>query len=193
MSAKIFGKLSKDCSVKIKRSNGKVHDANVQSFNEENKTVHVEWFENEDIKGKELPVSTVLSLNPEYKTQEMKEVKESSTSNVTTNNGAAANIGRKSIFIAKSQSRLKENKIPVRSKAPSAAPQQQPTASSSSMEPPTTSSQPKGRKSEVVRNMEKIESDRVARRNEQKQARYQRDQQRAKHDVNDKQWEFAQM
>ena len=51
----------------------------------------------------------------------------------------------------------------------------------------------KGRKSEVVRNMEKIESDRVARRNEQKQARYQRDQIRSKHDVNDKQWEFAQM
>ena len=52
---------------------------------------------------------------------------------------------------------------------------------------------PKSRKSEVVKNMEKIESDRKQRRDEQKQARYQRDQQRAKHDVNDKQWEFAQM
>jgi len=194
MSTKIFGTLVKDCQVKIKRSNGKVHDANVQNFNEENHTVHVEWFENEDIKGKELPVSTVFALNPEYKTQDMKEVKESSTSNVTTSN-SDSNIGRKSIFIAKSQSRLKENKIPVRSKP---QPQQAPTASSSSMEPPalpqsSAGAVQKGRKSEVVRNMEKIESDRVARRNEQKQARYQRDQIRSKHDVNDKQWEFAQM
>ena len=114
----------------------------------------------------------------------MKEVKESSTSNVTQSRG---DISRKSIFIAKSQSRLKENKIPVRSK---------PTSSASSMDPPaapTAQLDKKPRKSEVVRNMEKIESDRRQRRDEQKQARYQRDQQRAKHDVNDKQWEFAQM
>jgi len=187
-SANIFGTLKLNDEVKIKRSNGKVHTATVQSFTEANGTVHVEWFENEDIKGKELPAASILSLNPQFKTQGMKEVKESSTSNVTQSRG---DISRKSIFIAKSQSRLKENKIPVRSK---------PTSSVSSMEPPSALPGPssaqvdkKPRKSEVVRNMEKIESDRRQRRDEQKQARYQRDQQRAKHDVNDKQWEFAQM
>ena len=49
------------------------------------------------------------------------------------------------------------------------------------------------RKSEVVRNVEKLEHDRRDRRDQAKNLRYKRDQQRAKHDVDDKQWEFAQM
>ena len=83
-SANIFGTLQLNDEVKIKRSNGKIHTATVQvsfqldffkgfkffkSFTEANGTVHVEWFENEDIKGKELPAASVLALNPQYKTQ----------------------------------------------------------------------------------------------------------------------------
>ena len=49
------------------------------------------------------------------------------------------------------------------------------------------------KKEPTVRNIDKIESERIERRENQAKMRYQRDQIKAKHDVNDAQWEFAEM
>ena len=104
------------------------------------------------------------------------------------------NIARKSILIPSSKARLKKENIQPSSQSRiSVASHSQSRfakpSSSSSAVPKTGLS----RKSEAVRAVEKIERDRADRRENQQKARYQRDQQRSKHDVNDKQWEFAQM
>ena len=52
-NAQLLGSIRKDSKVKIKRSNGVIHEAVVIRLEPQNKTfcVHVEWFENQDIKG----------------------------------------------------------------------------------------------------------------------------------------------
>lgn len=46
-----FGGVQKDAKVQIKRSNGVVHEAIVTSVEQDTSVVHVEWFENQDVKG----------------------------------------------------------------------------------------------------------------------------------------------
>lgn len=50
--------------LQIKRSDGRVHAAVVSGFNEANESVTVEWFENQETKGKELDLRHVAALNP---------------------------------------------------------------------------------------------------------------------------------
>lgn len=50
--------------VDIKRSDGRVHAAVVSGFNEATDSVTVEWFENQETKGKELDLNHLASLNP---------------------------------------------------------------------------------------------------------------------------------
>eukprot|EP00039_Didymoeca_costata_P003918 m.70485 g.70485 ORF g.70485 m.70485 type:complete len:740 (+) comp12138_c0_seq1:232-2451(+) len=50
--------------LQIKRSDGRVHAAVVSGFNESNESVTVEWFENQETKGKELDLRHVAALNP---------------------------------------------------------------------------------------------------------------------------------
>ena len=151
----------------------------------------IQWFEKEDVKGKELSVNAVLDLNPEFRLAD--EPAQSVSRSVRE--ASQSNIARKSILIPSSKARLKKENIQPSSQSRiSVASHSQsriakPSSSSSATGPKTGLS----RKSEAVRAVEKIERDRVDRRENQQKARYQRDQQRSKHDVNDKQWEFAQM
>lgn len=46
-----LGGLKERISITIQRSNGIKHDACIQTIDEKNRTVHVEWFEGQDIKG----------------------------------------------------------------------------------------------------------------------------------------------
>lgn len=50
--------------VDIKRSDGRVHPAVVSGINEATESVTVEWFENQETKGKELDLRHVAALNP---------------------------------------------------------------------------------------------------------------------------------
>ncbi|XP_074667323.1 kinesin-like protein KIF2A isoform X5 [Strix aluco] len=44
---------------------GRIHQAMVTSLNEDNKSVTVEWIENGDAKGKEIDLESIFSLNPD--------------------------------------------------------------------------------------------------------------------------------
>ncbi|XP_064153068.1 kinesin-like protein KIF2A isoform X3 [Anguilla rostrata] len=59
-----FGKIIVGIYVEIKRSDGRIHQAMVTSVNEENESVTVEWIENGDTKGKEIDLESIFSLNP---------------------------------------------------------------------------------------------------------------------------------
>uniref|UniRef100_A0A5S6Q861 Kinesin-like protein n=1 Tax=Trichuris muris TaxID=70415 RepID=A0A5S6Q861_TRIMR len=52
-------------SVKIQRSDGRVHKALVSGVNEENKFISVEWFENGETKGKSVTFADLLCFNPD--------------------------------------------------------------------------------------------------------------------------------
>merc|ERR1712113_378759 len=160
--ADIFGSLEKDSKIKIKRSNGVVHQATVTSLVPGNLTVNVEWFENEDIKGKELSVEQVFHLNPEYRPAHGK-VDRRTVREVSSQSAMAS---RKSVLIPTAQSLLKkENKIPSvhSSSASKISVSSRRDNNFAEPAPPRAS-----RKSEVVRNVEKIDSDRRDRRENQK-------------------------
>ncbi|XP_017036185.1 kinesin-like protein Klp10A [Drosophila kikkawai] len=52
-------------SVKIKRTDGRVHMAVVAVINQPGKCITVEWYERGETKGKEVELDAILSLNPE--------------------------------------------------------------------------------------------------------------------------------
>ncbi|XP_062869624.1 kinesin-like protein KIF2A isoform X2 [Trichomycterus rosablanca] len=63
--AAIFGKILIGIYVEIKRSDGRIHQAMVTSLNEDNDSVTVEWIENGDTKGKEIDLESIFALNPD--------------------------------------------------------------------------------------------------------------------------------
>ncbi|KAG9334749.1 hypothetical protein JZ751_006586 [Albula glossodonta] len=65
-----FGKIIVGIYVEIKRSDGRIHQAMVTSVNEENESVTVEWIENGDTKGKEIDLESIFSLNPDLAPEE---------------------------------------------------------------------------------------------------------------------------
>ncbi|KAM4634549.1 LOW QUALITY PROTEIN: kinesin-like protein KIF2A [Polymixia lowei] len=68
--AAIFGKIIVGIYVEIKRSDGRIHQAMVTSLNEDNESVTVEWIENGDTKGKEIDLESVFALNPDVAPEE---------------------------------------------------------------------------------------------------------------------------
>uniref|UniRef100_A0A8C1M5M2 Kinesin-like protein n=1 Tax=Cyprinus carpio TaxID=7962 RepID=A0A8C1M5M2_CYPCA len=65
-----FGKIVVGIYVEIKRSDGRIHQAMVTSLNEDNESVTVEWIENGDTKGKEIDLECIFSLNPDIAPEE---------------------------------------------------------------------------------------------------------------------------
>ncbi|XP_057687729.1 kinesin-like protein KIF2A isoform X3 [Corythoichthys intestinalis] len=65
-----FGKLDVGTCVEIKRSDGRIHEAMVTSLNEDNESVTVEWVENGDTKGKEIDLESIFALNPDVGPEE---------------------------------------------------------------------------------------------------------------------------
>ncbi|KAM4615924.1 kinesin-like protein KIF2A isoform 1-T1 [Polymixia lowei] len=63
--ASAFGKIVVGTYVEIKRSDGRIHQAMVTSLNEDNESVTVEWIENGDTKGKEIDLESIFALNPD--------------------------------------------------------------------------------------------------------------------------------
>ncbi|XP_055743183.1 kinesin-like protein KIF2A isoform X6 [Salvelinus fontinalis] len=65
-----FGKIVVGVYVEIKRSDGRIHQALVTSLNEDNESVTVEWMENGDTKGKEIDFESIFALNPDVAPEE---------------------------------------------------------------------------------------------------------------------------
>ncbi|XP_028319085.1 kinesin-like protein KIF2A isoform X2 [Gouania willdenowi] len=63
--AGLFGKIFVGVYVEIKRSDGRVHQAMVTSLHEDNESVTVEWIESGDTKGKEIDLESIFALNPD--------------------------------------------------------------------------------------------------------------------------------
>ncbi|KAI7687399.1 Kinesin-like protein KIF2A [Sarcoptes scabiei] len=76
-------------NVKIQRTNGQIHMAQVTSVSHDSKTVTVEWPEGEEIKGKEIDFEQIFRLNPGLVLPKL--VSNTVTSSATYNNINATN------------------------------------------------------------------------------------------------------
>ncbi|OCT82678.1 hypothetical protein XELAEV_18025208mg [Xenopus laevis] len=65
MERLVATRLVTGLAVKIMRSNGVIHNANITSVNMDRSSVNVEWKEGEANKGKEISFADVISVNPE--------------------------------------------------------------------------------------------------------------------------------
>ncbi|XP_041446366.1 kinesin-like protein KIF2C isoform X3 [Xenopus laevis] len=65
MERLLANRLFTGLAVKIMRSNGVIHNANITSVNMDRSSVNVEWKEGEASKGKEISFADVISVNPE--------------------------------------------------------------------------------------------------------------------------------
>lgn len=63
----LFGSIQISSSIKIKRSDGRVHLAKVVQLSPESKSVGVEWNEHGEVKGKEILLDLVYELNNELR------------------------------------------------------------------------------------------------------------------------------
>uniref|UniRef100_A0A671PIR1 Kinesin-like protein n=1 Tax=Sinocyclocheilus anshuiensis TaxID=1608454 RepID=A0A671PIR1_9TELE len=164
-----FGKIVMGIYVEIKRSDGRIHQAMVTSLNEDNESVSVEWIENGDTKGKEIDLECIFSLNPDVAPEE-----EISLSPVTPPPPTLSSVkvnkipkNRRTIAPGRSEIPSRDNRVGSTRGRP--AQQQQPESA-----PPPPAQQPSQRKSNCVKEVEKLQEKRERRRIQQQELREKR-------------------
>ncbi|XP_016530404.1 kinesin-like protein KIF2A isoform X3 [Poecilia formosa] len=188
-----FGKIVVGTYVEIKRSDGRIHQAMVTSMNEDNESVTVEWIENGDTKGKEIDLESIFALNPDVAPDEeiapSPETPPPPTPTSVKVNKIAKN--RRTIAPTKNETPSKDNRaIPTRTRPlqpqqPDPAPPppvQQPTQLQTQQQQQNESSlmsrkelgQLSRRKSNCVKEVEKLQEKRERRRLQQQELREKR-------------------
>ncbi|XP_042343713.1 kinesin-like protein KIF2A isoform X6 [Plectropomus leopardus] len=181
--ASCFGKIVVGTYVEIKRSDGRIHQAMVTSLNEDNESVTVEWIENGDTKGKEIDLESIFALNPDVAPDEeiapSPETPPPPTPTCVKVNKIAKN--RRTIAPTKNDTPSRDNRvIPTRARQPQ--PQQpEPAPPPPSLQPsqPTQAQtqqqlQNARRKSNCVKEVEKLQEKRERRRLQQQELREKR-------------------
>ncbi|KAM9263005.1 kinesin-like protein KIF2A isoform 4-T4 [Morus bassanus] len=184
MAAPNFGKIQIGIYVEIKRSDGRIHQAMVTSLNEDNESVTVEWIENGDTKGKEIDLESIFSLNPDLAPDEDIEPSPETPPPPT----AAAKVNkivksRRTVAAVKNDIPARDNRVVGSARA---RPTQLPEQSSSSQQNGTVSDispvqaakkefgPPSRRKSNCVKEVEKLQEKREKRRLQQQELREKR-------------------
>ncbi|KAM9857997.1 kinesin-like protein KIF2A [Aulostomus maculatus] len=181
--ASCFGKLVVGTYVEIKRSDGRIHQAMVTSLNEDNESVTVEWIENGDTKGKEIDLESIFALNPDVAPDEeiapSPETPLPPTPTCVKVNKIPKN--RRTIAPSKNDTPSRDNRvIPTRGK-PAQPQQPEPAPPPPSQQPVQTSQaqtqqqlQNARRKSNCVKEVEKLQEKRERRRLQQQELREKR-------------------
>ncbi|KAI2661874.1 Kinesin-like protein KIF2A [Labeo rohita] len=183
-----FGKIVVGIYVEIKRSDGRIHQAMVTSLNEDNESVTVEWIENGDTKGKEIDLECIFSLNPDVAPEE-----EISLSPVTPPPPTPSSVkvnkipkNRRTIAPGRSEIPSRDNRVgstrgrpAQQQQQPESAPPppaQQPSQPTQSQTQSQLSQQQQNarRKSNCVKEVEKLQEKRERRRLQQQELREKR-------------------
>ncbi|XP_041854778.1 kinesin-like protein KIF2A isoform X5 [Melanotaenia boesemani] len=178
-----FGKIVVGTYVEIKRSDGRIHQAMVTSLNDDNESVTVEWIENGDTKGKEIDLESIFALNPDVAPDEeiapSPETPPPPTPTSVKVNKIAKN--RRTIAPNKIDAPSKDNRaIPTRARPPQ--PQQPEPAPPPPVPQPVQPTQAQTqqqlqnarRKSNCVKEVEKLQEKRERRRLQQQELREKR-------------------
>uniref|UniRef100_A0A8D3DYI8 Kinesin-like protein n=2 Tax=Scophthalmus maximus TaxID=52904 RepID=A0A8D3DYI8_SCOMX len=158
------GKIVIGTYVEMQRSDGRIHQAMVTSLNEDNNSITVEWIENEDTKGKEIDLESIFALNPDVIVH-CPDTPTSTTPTCVKINKTAKN--RRTITPTKNDSPSGNNRVILTRARP-----QQPA------QPYQAQTQQRlqnaGRKSNCVKEVEKLQEKRERRRLQQKDLRERR-------------------
>ncbi|XP_005151980.1 kinesin-like protein KIF2A isoform X3 [Melopsittacus undulatus] len=184
MAAANFGKIQIGIYVEIKRSDGRIHQAMVTSLNEENESVTVEWIENGDTKGKEIDLESICSLNPDLAPDE--DIEPGPESLPPPAPSAKVNKilkTRRTVVPIKNDNPVRDNRVSGSARArPSQLPEQtfssQQNGSVSDISPVQAAKKefgpPSRRKSNCVKEVEKLQEKREKRRLQQQELREKR-------------------
>ncbi|XP_056369723.1 kinesin-like protein KIF2A isoform X4 [Oenanthe melanoleuca] len=184
MAAANFGKIQIGIYVEIKRSDGRIHQAMVTSLNDDNESVTVEWIENGDTKGKEIDLESIFSLNPDLGPDEDTEPSAEALP-PPASSGKVNKIvkTRRTVVPSKNENPARDNRVVGSARA---RPTQLPEQSSSSQQNGTVSDispvqaakkefgPPSRRKSNCVKEVEKLQEKREKRRLQQQELREKR-------------------
>ncbi|KAM4578821.1 kinesin-like protein KIF2A isoform X4 [Fundulus heteroclitus] len=178
--ASTFGKIVVGTYVEIKRSDGRIHQAMVTSMNEDNESVTVEWIENGDTKGKEIDLESIFALNPDVSPDEEIAPSPETPPPPTPTSVKVSKIAknRRTIAPPKNDTPSKDNRaIPIRARP--LQPQQPEPAPPPPVQQPTqfqTQQQQQNarRKSNCVKEVEKLQEKRERRRLQQQELREKR-------------------
>ncbi|CAO2592685.1 Kinesin-like protein KIF2A, partial [Lemmus lemmus] len=164
MATANFGKIQIGIYVEIKRSDGRIHQAMVTSLNEDNESVTVEWIENGDTKGKEIDLESIFSLNPDLVPDE--EIEPSPEIPPPSSSSKVNKIvkNRRTVASIKNDPPPRDNRVVGSARA---RPSQLPEQSSSAQ-------QNARRKSNCVKEVEKLQEKREKRRLQQQELREKR-------------------
>ncbi|KAM3599304.1 uncharacterized protein V6R79_003484 [Siganus canaliculatus] len=180
--AGVFGKIFVGIYVEIKRSDGRIHQAMVTSLHEDNESVTVEWIENGDTKGKEIDLESVFALNPDVAPDE--EIPQSPEAPPSSGAAKTSKLPktRRTTAIPKAENAPRENRAaavgttrarPSQHSQPSEPPppaiSTQQTLSQSALQ-----QQNARRKSNCVKEVEKLQEKREKRRLQQQELREKR-------------------
>ncbi|XP_023658582.2 kinesin-like protein KIF2A isoform X1 [Paramormyrops kingsleyae] len=182
-----FGKILIGIYVEIKRSDGRIHQAMVTSLNEDNESVTVEWIENGDTKGKEIDLESIFALNPDLAAGE-----DIAPSPETTPPPSQASVkvnkipkNRRTIAPSKNETPSRDNRVgSTRARpghqqpepAPPPAPAPPPSVQTQMQAPMQSQLQQQNarRKSNCVKEVEKLQEKRERRRLQQQELREKR-------------------
>ncbi|XP_059401011.1 kinesin-like protein KIF2A isoform X1 [Carassius carassius] len=181
--AALFGKIQIGIYVEIKRSDGRIHQAMVTSLNEDNESVTVEWIENGDTKGKEIDLESIFALNPDVAPEEeipqSPETPPPPVSSAIKINKIPPNKNRRTVAPPKNEMPARDNRVTVGTTR--ARPSQQTEAPPSAPVPPPPiqhqtlqQQQNARRKSNCVKEVEKLQEKREKRRLQQQELREKR-------------------
>ncbi|XP_054042587.1 kinesin-like protein KIF2A isoform X4 [Rissa tridactyla] len=184
MAAANFGKIQIGIYVEIKRSDGRIHQAMVTSLNEDNESVTVEWIENGDTKGKEIDLESIFSLNPDLAPDEDIEPSPETPPPPTPSTKVNKIVkSRRTVASIKNDTPGRDNRVVGSARA---RPTQLPEQSSSSQQNGSVSDispvqaakkefgPPSRRKSNCVKEVEKLQEKREKRRLQQQELREKR-------------------
>ncbi|XP_075595536.1 kinesin-like protein KIF2A isoform X1 [Balearica regulorum gibbericeps] len=183
MAAANFGKIQIGIYVEIKRSDGRIHQAMVTSLSEDNESVTVEWIENGDTKGKEIDLESIFSLNPDLAPDE--DIEPSPETPPPPAQLAKVNkiVKRRTVGPTKNDTPARDNRVVGSARArPTQLPEQtsssQQNGSVSDISPVQAAKKefgpPSRRKSNCVKEVEKLQEKREKRRLQQQELREKR-------------------
>ncbi|NWU95611.1 KIF2A protein, partial [Upupa epops] len=163
---------------------GRIHQAMVTSLNEDNESVTVEWIENGDTKGKEIDLESIFSLNPDLSLDE--DVEPSPETPPPSASSAKVNKcvkSRRTVSALKNDNPVRDTRVVGSARArPTQLPEQSPSSqqngSVSDISPVQAAKKefgpPSRRKSNCVKEVEKLQEKREKRRLQQQELREKR-------------------
>ncbi|KAL7989013.1 hypothetical protein Chor_007932 [Crotalus horridus] len=182
MATANFGKIQIGIYVEIKRSDGRIHEAMVTSLNEDNESVTVEWIENGDTKGKEIDLESIFSLNPDLAPEEDDPSPETPPPPTPSAKVNKIVKNRRTVAPSKIEAPARDNRVIGSARArPTQLPEQSSTqqnGSVSDISPVQAAKKefgpPSRRKSNCVKEVEKLQEKRERRRLQQQEIREKR-------------------